>query len=68
VCSVRKMPRLGDRIEFKPTILESGLGPDRQLLPRKLQGTVVYIHPKHRFFVVAAQTAIGEIRETIYKI
>lgn len=55
--------KLGDRYTFTPSGFTGNDYLVKQDLERKLTGTVVYIHPQCRFFVVEARCHGHTIRE-----
>ena len=61
-----KIPKLGQKVRFVPSCFENQklTGPGGKLLDRTLTGRVIYIHPKHRFYVVAARCGDAVIRES----
>lgn len=67
--SIAQMPVqrvfLGDRINFTPTAFtdRDGHMPDGTVLPARVSGTVTWIHPKRRFYLVVADAAGGTVRE-----
>lgn len=56
---------LGDRIRFTPTAFTDRDGhlPNGTLLPARITGTVTWIHPKRRFYLLEAPAAGGTVRE-----
>lgn len=61
-----KIPKLGQKVRFVPSCFEGQklTGPGGKLLDRTLTGRVVYIHPKNRFYTVAAKCGDGVLRES----
>lgn len=60
-----RIPKLGEKIRFVPSCFENQklTGPGGKILERTLTGRVIYIHPKGRFYVVAANCGDGTVRE-----
>lgn len=59
--------QIGDKIKFTPSAFEgewAGQGAGKPSKPRQLTGTVIYIHPKGRFFTLAAKVGGVTIRES----
>lgn len=57
------LPKIGDKKACKPAAFETGLPYD---CPRTVTGTVVWIHPKGRFYVVEVEINGYKWRETLY--
>lgn len=58
-----KMPKIGDKKTFIPDALTAGLPGDYD---RHVTGTVVYIHPQGRFYIVEVISNGHSWRETLY--
>lgn len=58
-----QMPQIGDKKTFKPAALENGLPND---CPRTVTGTVVWVHPQGRFYIVEVDNDGHKWRETLY--
>jgi hypothetical protein len=58
--------KIGDEFRFTPDafIAEKSSTSGKYEIPRELNGRVVYIHPKRRFFTVEAELNGSKIRES----
>lgn len=58
-----KMPRLGEKKTFVPQAFESGLPLD---VSREVTGTVIWVHPAGRYYVVRVEAGREAWHETFY--
>ena len=63
---MHRLPKLGQFVRFVPSAFENQkfVGPAGRVLDRTLTGQVIYIHPKGRFYTVAAKVPGGTLRES----
>lgn len=57
------LPKIGAKKTFKPAALENGLPND---CPKTVTGTVVWVHPQGRFYIVEVEKNGYKWRETLY--
>lgn len=57
------LPKLGEKKTFKPQSFENGLPVE---LKKEVTGTVVWIHPKGRYYLVEVSINGNTWRETMY--
>ena len=57
------LPKIGEKKEFKPTAFEAGLPGD---CARTVIGTVIWVHPQGRFYIVEVEIHGYKWRETLY--
>lgn len=60
--------RLGDTVTFVPHFMEGELRGScgKRQRPQEVTGTVVWIHPKHRFFEVEYTVNGTKLRQALY--
>ena len=61
--------QIGDKVRFTPAVSacetrEGAHGP--RLAPQRVTGRVVYIHPRHRFYIVEWEIGGRRLRESRY--
>lgn len=58
-----RLPKIGEKKIVAPAAFEVGLP---EGYPKKVSGTVVYVHPKGRFYQVEVKINRQAWRETLY--
>lgn len=58
-----KLPKIGEKITFQPKAFENGLTIECE---RTVTGTVVWVHPRGRYYTVEVNVHGNTWRETMY--